>query len=152
MNKQTLYYQHCCKELSLLNTSIHFLLLNSSVSRFPRIYYSTTVFVSTLIIIRNVSWAVNQDIRMISEDYVTLKTGVIWAFVSTRDLIFFFIWPVGRIWLYIQYVLFIRPFHSHMFCFPLLLFAWLFPAVGSPVQVHVLRSHWRPFLSACLFS
>ncbi len=31
---------------------------------------------STLIIIRNASWAVNQHIRMISEDHVTMKTGV----------------------------------------------------------------------------
>ncbi len=31
---------------------------------------------STLIIIRNVSWAANQYIIMISEDHVTLKTGV----------------------------------------------------------------------------
>ncbi len=31
---------------------------------------------STLIIIRNVSWSVNQHIIMISEDHVTLKTGV----------------------------------------------------------------------------
>ncbi len=30
---------------------------------------------STLIIIRNVSWAANQHIIMISEDHVTLKTG-----------------------------------------------------------------------------
>ncbi len=36
--------------------------------------YSTTV--STLIIIRNVSWAANQHIIMISEDHVTLKIGV----------------------------------------------------------------------------
>ncbi len=35
----------------------------------------STIF-STLIIIRNVSWAANQHIRMISEDHVTLKTGV----------------------------------------------------------------------------
>ncbi len=39
-----------------------------------KIWSSKTV--STLIIIRNVSWAANQHIRMISEDHVTLKTGV----------------------------------------------------------------------------
>ncbi len=31
---------------------------------------------STWIIVRNISWAVNQHIRLISEDHVTLKTGV----------------------------------------------------------------------------
>ncbi len=31
---------------------------------------------TVLIIIRNVSWAANQHIRIISEDHVTLKTGV----------------------------------------------------------------------------
>ncbi len=40
-----------------------------------------TVFIdinenSLIIIIRNVSWAANQHIIMISEDHVTLKTGV----------------------------------------------------------------------------
>ncbi len=45
------------------------------VSRFPQKYCAAQLF-STLIIIRNVSWAVNQHIRMISEDHVTLKTGV----------------------------------------------------------------------------
>ncbi len=38
-------------------------------------YWAAQLF-STLIMIRNVSWAANQHIRMISEDHVTLKTGV----------------------------------------------------------------------------
>ncbi len=46
-----------------------------SVSPFPQKYWSAQLF-STLIIIRNVSWASIQHIRMISEDHVTLKTGV----------------------------------------------------------------------------
>ncbi len=43
--------------------------------RFLQKYWAAQLF-STLIIIRNVSWAANQHIRMISEDHVTLKTGV----------------------------------------------------------------------------
>ncbi len=50
------------------------LLSNGSISRFSQKYSSAQLF-STLIIIRNVSWAVNQYIIMISEDHVTLKTG-----------------------------------------------------------------------------
>ncbi len=46
-----------------------------NVWQFPLKYCAAQLF-STLIIIRNVSWAVNQHIRMISEDHVTLKTGV----------------------------------------------------------------------------
>ncbi len=38
--------------------------------------YCAAQLFSTLIIIRNVSWAANQYIIMISEDHVTLKTGV----------------------------------------------------------------------------
>ncbi len=38
--------------------------------------YFLVIKFSALIIIRNVSWAANQHIRMISEDHVTLKTGV----------------------------------------------------------------------------
>ncbi len=37
---------------------------------FPQKYEAAQLF-STLIIIRNVSWAVNKHIRMISEDHVT---------------------------------------------------------------------------------
>ncbi len=47
----------------------------SNVSPFTHNYEAAQLF-STLIIIRNVSWAANQHIRMISEDHVTLKTGV----------------------------------------------------------------------------
>ncbi len=46
----------------------------NSIKVSTNILCSTTV--ATLIIIRNVSWAENQHIRMISEDHVTLKTGV----------------------------------------------------------------------------
>ncbi len=46
-----------------------------NVSQFPQTYCAAQLF-STLIIIRNVSWAANQHIIMISEDHVTLKTGV----------------------------------------------------------------------------
>ncbi len=38
----------------------------------------------TLIIIRNVSWAANQYIIMISEDHVTLKTGVMMLKIQLR--------------------------------------------------------------------
>ncbi len=44
------------------------------IYQFPQKYEAAQLF-STLIII-NVSWAANQHIRMISEDHVTLKTGV----------------------------------------------------------------------------
>jgi len=43
--------------------------------QFPQKYWAAQLF-STLIIIRNVSLATNQYIIMISEDHVTLKTGV----------------------------------------------------------------------------
>ncbi len=46
-----------------------------AVYPFPRKYSAAQLF-STLIIIRNASCAVNQYIIMISEDHVTLKTGV----------------------------------------------------------------------------
>jgi len=65
--------------VSLMNKSINFFfyhrLLNGSFSRFPQRYCAAQLC-STLIIIRNVSWAANHHIRMISEDHVTLKTGV----------------------------------------------------------------------------
>ncbi len=38
--------------------------------------YEATQMLSPLILIRNVSWAANQYIRMISEDHVTLKTAL----------------------------------------------------------------------------
>jgi len=41
-----------------------------NVSQFPQKYWAAQLF-STLIIIRNVSWADNQHIIMISEDHVT---------------------------------------------------------------------------------
>ncbi len=46
-----------------------------NLSPFPQKYWAANL-ISALIIIRNVSWAANQHIRMISEDHVTLKTGV----------------------------------------------------------------------------
>ncbi len=53
------------------------------VSRFPQKYEATQLF-STLMIFRNVSWAVNQHIRLISEDHVTLKTGVMMLKIQLR--------------------------------------------------------------------
>ncbi len=50
---------------------------------FPQKYKAAQLF-STLIIIRNVSWTANQHIRMISEDYVTLKTGVMMLKIQLR--------------------------------------------------------------------
>jgi len=47
---------------------------NKMYLRFYQKYCAAQLF-STLIIIRNVSRAVNQYIIMISEDHVTLKTG-----------------------------------------------------------------------------
>ncbi len=46
-----------------------------NVAWFSQKYEAAQLF-SALIIIRKVSWAVNQYIIMISEDHVTLKTGV----------------------------------------------------------------------------
>ncbi len=45
--------------------------------------YSAAQLFSTLIIIRNVSRAANQHIRIISEDHVTLKTGVMMLLLAT---------------------------------------------------------------------
>ncbi len=49
--------------------------LNNKMSKFAQKYEAAQLS-STLIIIRNVSWAANQHIIMISEDHVTLKTGL----------------------------------------------------------------------------
>ncbi len=46
--------------------------------------YEAAQLFSTLIIIRNVSWAANQHIIMISEDHVTLKTGVMMLKIQLR--------------------------------------------------------------------
>ncbi len=61
----------CCS----LERSIHQRILKNKMYQFPQKYCAAQLF-STLIIIRNVSWAANQHIIMISEDHVTLKTGV----------------------------------------------------------------------------
>ncbi len=45
------------------------------MDQFPQKYEAAQLF-SIFLIIRNVSRAVNQYIIMISEDHVTLKTGV----------------------------------------------------------------------------
>ncbi len=50
--------------------------------------YSSAQVFSTLIIIRNVSWAVNQYIIMISEDHVTLKTAVMMLKIHRNKLQF----------------------------------------------------------------
>ncbi len=55
----------------------------SNASQFPHKYSAVRLF-STLIIIRNVCWAVNQYIIMISEDHVTLKTGVMMLKIQLR--------------------------------------------------------------------
>ncbi len=52
----------------------NYLLLNGNVSQFPQNDEAARLFL-TLVIVRNVSWAVNQHMMMISEDHVTLKTG-----------------------------------------------------------------------------
>ncbi len=57
-----------------LNKKCYPQLLNGNVWWFSQKYCAAQLF-STLIIIRNVSWAANQHIRMISEDHVTLKTS-----------------------------------------------------------------------------
>ncbi len=51
--------------------------------QFPQKYEAAQLF-STLIIIRNVSWAATQHIRMISEDHVTLKTAVMMLKIQLR--------------------------------------------------------------------
>ncbi len=65
----------------LLNFSIHSI---HFVDQFPQKYCAARLF-STLIIIRN---ATNQHIIMISEDHVTLKTGVMMLKI-TEIYIFF---------------------------------------------------------------
>ncbi len=50
-------------------------LLNRILKMFTQKYEAAQPF-STLIMISNISWAANQYIIMISEDHVTLKTGV----------------------------------------------------------------------------
>ncbi len=52
-------------------------------SQFLQKYEAAQLF-STLLIIRNVSWAANQHIIMISEDHVTLKTGVMMLKIQLR--------------------------------------------------------------------
>ncbi len=65
--------------ISISNQFWTFYLLKKSkgknVSPSPQQYEAAQLF-SALIIIRNVSWAANHYIRMISEDHVTLKTGI----------------------------------------------------------------------------
>ncbi len=52
---------------------------------------------STLIMIRNVSWTANQHIRMISEDHVRLKTGVMMLKIQLwLTLLYFFIYSNRR--------------------------------------------------------
>ncbi len=46
---------------------------NKCITIFTKKYWAAQLFSTS----RNVSWAANQHIRMISEDHVTLKTGVI---------------------------------------------------------------------------
>ncbi len=65
------------------NNHIYYQRILKKVSRFPQKYEATQLF-STLIIIRNVSWAANHHIRMISEDHVTLKTGVMMLNIQLR--------------------------------------------------------------------
>jgi len=55
--------------------------------QFPQKYCAARLC-STLIIIRNVSGAVNQYIIMISEDHVTLKTGVMMLKIHRNKLHF----------------------------------------------------------------
>ncbi len=54
-----------------------------NTSQFTQKYWAAQLF-PALIIIRNVSWAVNQYIIMISEDHVTLKTGVMMLKIQLR--------------------------------------------------------------------
>ncbi len=69
------------QKISVLNKrcsfelSINLWILKNKMHQFPQKYCAARLF-STSIIIRNVSWAANQHIIMISEDHVTLKTGV----------------------------------------------------------------------------
>ncbi len=62
----------CCSSEILIHLWIQ---KKINASQFPQKYCAAQLF-STLIIIINVSWAANQHIRMISDDHVTLKTGV----------------------------------------------------------------------------
>ncbi len=66
-----------------ISISVLFLIMKNKMSRFPQKYWSAQLF-STLIIIRNVSWASNQHIIMISEDHVALKTGVMMLKIQLR--------------------------------------------------------------------
>ncbi len=69
----------CCS----FELSIHLWIMKNRLVGFPQKYWAAQLF-STLIIIRNVSWAANQHIRMISEDHVTLKTGVMMLKIQLR--------------------------------------------------------------------
>ncbi len=56
----------------------------NTILEFPQKYWTDQRF-STLIIIRNVSWAANVNIRMISEDHVTLKTWLLLLFSHNAE-------------------------------------------------------------------
>ena len=60
----------CCS----FELSIHLWILKNKMHHGFLQKYCWEQLFSTLIIIRNVSWAANHHIRMISEDHVTLKT------------------------------------------------------------------------------
>ncbi len=63
------------QKISIMNKCCSFELsaYQRIIISFPK--YEAEQLVSTLIIIRNIYWAVNQYIRLISEDHVTLKTS-----------------------------------------------------------------------------
>ncbi len=68
---------HVTKPIFQINVElpIHQRIMKKIYHSFHKKYEAAQLF-STLIIIRNVSWAANLHIIMISEDHVTLKTGV----------------------------------------------------------------------------
>ncbi len=55
-----------------------------NVSQFTQKYCAARLFSTSLLIIRNDSWSANQLIIMISEDHVTLKTGVMMLKIQLR--------------------------------------------------------------------
>ncbi len=69
--KKIIYF----KRMPFFELSIYIIESWKKKSRLPQKCEAAQLF-STLLIIRNVTWAANQHIQMISEDHETLKTGV----------------------------------------------------------------------------
>ncbi len=67
---------YCYKILIFQLNAVLLNLVLIKKTHFPQKYEAAQLFSTLMVILRNVSWAENQNISMISEDHVTLKTGV----------------------------------------------------------------------------